>query len=448
MHLNKVCAGFRIVGTMVHGVSWNAEAVTAETIYIIDMKRKFLFMAAAATVFAAASCSKTEESGDEGNKGGESTSDEISYTVASADAFFCGVGTDESGNALNYDMYLLSLASSGVSMTSDGYSGIGAAVLIDMNTPTAGGSSMSISNGHYSKVSDSEVLDYVFYPGQLNSDDEINPTYVYYRPDERKAGRYYVVKGGSLTIGNSSNYRTISAYMDTQIGTFVFNYSSGLDITYTDITEDDDPSTGGEISLDNLSTGYAQWYGQAFDESYGTDYSDWILYIGEKGVNFDDASASFLQLELLTEASATTVIPDGTYSFVDFTTAEKLTSGSMLGGYLDEDYYCWGTWFFGETEYDYYGATSGSATIKYADGVYDIDFEMEDTSSSPSFSAAGHFKATLQYVDGTKEEETAQLSSLAKGRLHRAMLPTVRRQRISRSNALEAKALLKSYSRK
>lgn len=397
-------------------------------------------------VFAAASCSKTEESGDEGGNGGGTSTDEISYTVASADAFFCGVGTDESGNALNYDMYLLSLASSGVSMTNDGYSGIGAAVLIDMNTPTAGGSSMSISNGHYSKVSDSEVLDYVFYPGQLNSDGEINPTYVYYRPDERKAGRYYVVKGGSLTIGNSSNYRTISAYMDTEIGTFVFNYNSGLDITYTDITEDD-PSTGGDISLDNLTTGYAQWYGQAFDDSYGTDYSDWILYIGEKGVDFDDASASFLQLELLTEASATTVIPDGTYFFVDFTTAEKLTSGSMLGGYLDEDYYCWGTWFFGETEYDYYGATSGSATIKYVDGVYDIDFEMEDTSSSPSFSAAGHFKATLQYVDGTKEEETAQLlSSLSKGRLHRAILPTVRRQKLSR--ATEAKALLKSYSRK
>lgn len=412
------------------------------------MKRKFLFMAAAAMVFAAASCSKTEEIEDEGNKGGGTSADEISYTVASADAYFCGIGTDESGNALDYDMYLLSLTSSGVSMTNDGYSGIGAAVLIDMNTPTNGGNSMYISNGHYSKVSDSEALDYVFYPGQLNSNDEINPTYVYYRPDERKAGRYYIVTGGSLTIGNSSNYRTISAYMDTEIGTFVFNYNSGLDITYTDITEDDDPSTGGDISLDDFNTGYAVWCGQSLDASYGKDYSDWFLYVSDKAFDLDDLTASYLQIKLITDASATASVPGGTYSFVDFTTAEKLTPGTMLGGYLDEEYYCLGTWYFGDSDEEYYCATSGSAVIKYADGVYDIDFEMEDTSITPSFAAAGHFKATLQYLDGSKKEEEAQLTSLEKGRLHRAMLPTVRRQRLSCSNATEAKALLKSYSRK
>ena len=405
-------------------------------------------MAAAAMVFAATSCSKTEEIGDEGGNGGETSADEISYTVASAAAYFCGIGTDESGNALDYDMYYLSLTSNGVSMTNDGYSGIGAAVLIDMNTPTTGGNPMYISNGRYSKVSDSETLDYVFYLGQLNSDGEINPSYVYYRPDERKAGRYYVVTGGSLTIGNNANNRTISAYMETEIGTFVFNYNSGFDFTYTDLTEDDDPSTGGDISLDGFNTGYAVWCGQSLDASYGKDYSDWFLYVSDKAFDLDDLTASYLQIKLITDASATASVPDGTYSFVDFTTAEKLTPGTMLGGYLDAEYYCLGTWYFGDSDEEYYCATSGSAVIKYADGVYDIDFEMEDTSISPSFAAAGHFKATLQYLDGSKKEEDTQLTSLAKGRLHRAMLPTLRRQRISHGNAADAKALLKSYSRK
>lgn len=411
------------------------------------MKRKFLFLAAAAMAFAAVSCSKRENPDSDGNDAPDVY--EIRCSVASADAYFCGTGADEAGNVLDYDMYYLSLAGSGVTMTGSGYAGIGSAVLIDMNTPMTGGNPMIISDGHYSKVSESEASDYVFYLGQLNSDNTINPTYVYYRPDERTSGRYYPVNGGSLSIGTNGGNRTVSASMETEIGTFVFSYR-GADFTYTDITDDDDddnPSVGTEISLDNLTTGYAVWCGQPFDGSYGTGYSDWFLYVGAKPFSIEDVSASYLQIELITEASATTVVPDGKYSFLDFTTAESLTPGSMLGGYLDEDYYCWGTWYFGDSDEEYFGATSGSATIKYADGSYDIDFEMEDSSTSPAVAASGHFKAKLEYLDGS-EEESVQLASLSKGRLHRAMLPTVRRHRISRSGSSEVKGLLKSYSRK
>lgn len=114
------------------------------------MKRCLMIFAAAAALGGLISCDKerTPQNGDNSNQDGGDGA-ELTFEAAEAVGYFCGVGADGNGNALDYDMYLLSLQPEGVEMVESGYTGVGAAVLVDMNTPANGGNPMRILQGEY-----------------------------------------------------------------------------------------------------------------------------------------------------------------------------------------------------------------------------------------------------------------------------------------------------------
>lgn len=396
------------------------------------MKRLMVF-AAVVAAFGVLSCDKERTSRDGGNP-------ERSFDAGVAGGYFCGRGATDAGVALDYDMYLLSLQTGGVEVAENGYAGVGAAVLVDMNTPANGGNPMRILPGDYGVRGDGAADDYCFYAGGTDTDGSISPTYVYYRESSSVKGVYYPVTGGALSVKTSGSTYTITGTFVTSAGTFVFNYSGTL--AFYDSSKDDgddsdddgdDSDDGGEpvnLSLDALNQGYAYYYGQAFNVDQ-TDYADWVFYIGEGPLDLGDENASFLMLELITSEKATTSVPDGTYEYLDIS-ATTLAPFSMLCGYVDDDNYCYGTWFFGETDNDYYAATSGSAKIARDGDKYTIDLAFEDSEMNATLN--GKFTATLEYVDGTQSatESASVQSSYAKGRLNRAICPSFAKKAVSR----------------
>ncbi len=401
------------------------------------MKRSLIIFAAVAVVFGTLSCDKERVPQDGGNEA------ELVFEVGEAGGYFSGVGTDDDGKTLDYDVYLLSLQTEGVEMIESGYTGVGAAVLVDMNTPTNGGNPMRILQGEYVVYQKNMPEDYCFYLGDTDEDGNIYPTYVYYRESSKVKGVYYPVTGGAISVKTSGSTYRIAATFETSAGTFGFNYDGKLafyDISGGDDSGDDGDDTPTEevkISLDALNQGYAYYYGQAF-EGDQTDYADWVFYIGNGLVDLEDENASYLMLELITSESATTAVPDGTYEYLDIDSAEKLLPFSMLCGYVDDENYCYGTWFFGETAYDYYAATSGSAKVSRSGDNYTIDLSFADSEMNATLN--GKFTAKLEYVDGTVQttKSASVYTSYTKGCLNRAICPSFAKKGVSRKAKVPA----------
>ncbi len=406
------------------------------------MKRCLMIFAAAAALGGLISCDKerTPQNGDNSNQDGGDGA-ELTFEAAEAVGYFCGVGADGNGNALDYDMYLLSLQPEGVEMVESGYTGVGAAVLVDMNTPANGGNPMRILQGEYYSYKKNMPEDYCFYLGDTDEDGNISSSYVYYRASSKVKGVYYPVTGGSISVKTSGSSYDIVGTFETSAGTFVFNY--GGQLAFYDISDNDGDDDGGDtpteevmISLDALNQGYAYYFGQAFGADQA-DYADWVFYIGNGPLDLTDDDASFLALELITSGSATTAVPDGTYEYLDISDG-KLLPFSMLCGYLNDESYCIGTWFFGETEAEYYAATSGSAKVSRDGDNYTVDLTFEDSDMNATVS--GKFTAKLEYVDGTQPatESASVQSSYAKGRLSRAICPSFAKKGVSRKAAVPA----------
>ncbi len=313
-------------------------------------------------------------------------------TATTATAWYKGVGV-VNGKTADFDTYLLSLQSSKVEFNDNGYTGVGTAFLIDMNTPTNGGKVLRLAPGTYSLLSaDSEAEDYVFYAGSENKG-EVGVSYVYFRESEKTVGNYYPITGGSFTVetgsttANVSKY-TISGSFETPHGTFNVSYSGTP--AFADATSGDDSgddSGDGEttkIDVSGFKYGYAYHYGLAWSGITVEDYADWYVILGQKK-GFDIENDVCLYLDILTAAGYKEEIPVGKYEYIDEVSDETVAPFKLVYGDVDEDDYCYGTWYYGECvdeeegEYEYFGATDGYVTVSKADGKYHFEVNFEDS---------------------------------------------------------------------
>ncbi len=380
------------------------------------MKKTSIFVAFALAALSLVSCEKEKRDSHRGIAP-DPTPVETSWEVDLAAGYYRGRGESESGALLNYDIYNLALITSGVEMNNGGFAGIGVGVLLDMNTPSNGGDPMRLMSGNYSPYSNGmSVVDYCFYPG-VNENNVVYPSYLYYRESETKEGLYYPITGGWMSIVNTGSGYTVNASFTTIIGSFPLSYTGPIDFydnsssdSGDDSGDSGDPSTYTPIDLSGLNQGYASYEGQAWNVSTD-DYADWILYISDKAITDWDSDA-YLQLDILTSKSDILRVPDGTYNCISDVTDDTAKPFSMVAGYNDDNGYCYGTWYFGETDSDFYAPTSGSAKISGKDDDYTIDLQWVDSETKTKVSSV--INASLKYVDGTKEETTSSLSAAGK----------------------------------
>lgn len=388
------------------------------------MKKTSIIVAFALAALSLVSCEK-ETRDSHRDIAPYPTPSETSWEADLAAGYFRGRGATTSGTLLNYDVYNFALLTSGVEMNDAGFAGVGVGVLLDMNTPTNGGDPMRLMSGNYSPYSNGmSVVDYCFYPG-TNENDVVYPSYLYYRESETKEGLYYPITGGWMSIVNSGAGYTVNASFTTVIGSFPISYTGPIDFydnsssdsgdSGDDSGDSSDPSTYTTVDLSGLNQGYAYYYGQAWNVSTD-DYADWVLYISDKAIT-DFNSDSYLQLDILTSKSDITSVTDGTYNCISDVTDDTAKPFSMVAGYTDDEGYCYGTWYFGETDSEFYAPTSGSAKISSKDEDYTVDLQFEDSYSEVKVSSI--INAHLTYVDGTKEDESTT-SSLSSARTNAA----------------------------
>ncbi len=379
-----------------------------------------LFLASVLVMFSALSCEK-EGRVPHNNTEPNPEPDPVVPTVEEWDAeealgYFRGIGTDDEAGC---DIYNLVLTTSGVEVTDNGFAGVGVAVLLDMNTPSNGGDPMRLMPGNYVLFSDQlSVIDYCFYPGS-EENNEVTASYLYYRASETVPGVYYPITDGTLSISTSGAGYTIDADFVTSAGTFPINYTGPIDFSDVSSDEDgdggedgddgdeDDTSNYKKVTLTGLNQGYAYYCGQPWDVSVD-DYSDWMLYICDKQ-DIDFYSDSYLQIELFTAKADSTIVPDGTYKCLKAVTDDTVKPFTMVPGLTDADNYCIGTWYFGETDSEYYGPTSGSAVISYKDGEYKIFFQVADSYESVTITA--DITAKLEYHNDS-DGGSSQISSV------------------------------------
>lgn len=181
----------------------------------------------------------------------------------------------------------------------------------------------------------------------------------------------------------------------------------------------DEPGDGDIVNLsaEGYKYGYAVYYGQAW-QIESTDYADWVLYVSETAfdINDDDfmSSGDYAMIEVLTEKSATTAVPAGTYTCMTTGAESEFVPGALIYGMIDDDGYpAYGTWFFQGD--DLAGATGGSIDVKSVKGTaYTIDVDLVD--QDYGYSVTGSFTANLEYIDATASAAQARKakSSLSK----------------------------------
>ncbi len=436
-----------------------------------------MIFAAAAALGGLVSCDKdrTPQNGDDSNQnGGDGNGTELTFEVAEAGGYFYGVGADGNGNALDFDMYLLSLQTEGVEMIESGYTGVGAAVLVDMNTPTNGGNPMRILQGEYDVYKNGMPEDYCFYMGDTDADGNISPSYVYYRESSKVKGAYYPVTGGSISVKTSGAAYDIAATFESSAGTFVFNYNGQL--AFYDISDSDGdsakytyPENGGtpgnrstykKISFTNYNLGYQVYWGH-YQDGNGKDitgYTNWNIEL------FDSYETnSFLRLEINTKEDESEYVTAGKYEFKeespgDFTTELSLVPGALIAG-VDSDYGMYGSWFFdidnpiddAGTFYAY-RVTDGTVDVTInSDKSYTISYNLFDDYEGYTLDGVSNV-AQLEYINGLEDDEESVSHSSAKfslfsGKLKNAIYPKIRRVSGKETRTAKVPAFIKAQKR-
>ena len=198
---------------------------------------------AVAALFAA-SCERERvpqpgNGGNDNGSGGGTLPSEVTYTynnIPSADVTYVSTAYDD-GNRPLYDVYDIVLASKGVKYDDNyEFSGVGAAVVIEVNTTTNEGKVLRLDKGKY-PVSDNYKSDAMCaYPGEETSG-MMYPTYIYYCPEGSTNGNYYLVTDtkSSLNVSpNNDGSYNINATFKTEVAQFVFNYNGTPDFYYVE----------------------------------------------------------------------------------------------------------------------------------------------------------------------------------------------------------------------
>lgn len=331
-----------------------------------------------------------------------------------------------------YDMAQLSLVCGDLIETNGSYSGQGTALLLDMNISKG---ATYVQGGTY--ICNDGVEDFIFIPGSYSSAEQAYyPSYVYERNESMRTGEYYLVRDGKAVIKRNGDRYTVDASVSTNNGIYRFSY-------YGKFTDGSGSGSGGEeegdfpdIDLSALVQGQAGYYGsEVWLDSNGnvikSDYSDWMLYLVEKGVDLSDDSASMLQLDVLAKKTDVTSISTGTYNVVSAVTTENCLYFNAVAGYIDDDGYYQGCYYFDETNERYYRIEEGTIKIGKSGNNYTFGLDLKDTDHNAR--VTGNFTASLSIFDGTKEQNSESVSIVSVNSVMRRLAAPMpfRRQTVS-----------------
>lgn len=312
-----------------------------------------------------------------------------------------------------YDIFKVFLCTDNASVTENGISGKGVCLLLDMNVVI--NKDHTITPGDYGPARNDDQAG-AFLKGGQDQDGNLTGSYIYFCGNDGKPVYKYITAGNvniTYATGNNPKYQ-IQAEVIADNQEYTFNYYGFF--SYTDINpvtpgpgpdDPDDPDTGIKYDYhsDKWDHGRIEYYGQIYGNSDATGYSDWVIRIGEKNMDFDDrdhSTGAELQLEVITKDTDKDIV--GTYNvltkeFNENTIKAALTPGSALCGYIDEgdgNYY--GNWYFpADASKVYIGATKGKVTISKSGNTYSISYDFEDEFEKGKYS--GSYTGSLGYSD-------------------------------------------------
>lgn len=392
------------------------------------MKRITLISVLAFAVLSAVSCER------------ERVPSETTYTynnIPLADVIYVSTVYDENKASL-YDVYDIVLASEGVTYDDNyNFSGVGAAVVIEVNTTTNEGKVLRLDKGKYPVSNNYKSDAMCAYPGEEVSG-TMYPTYIYYCPKGSASGDYYLVTDtkSSLNVSpNGDGSYNLNATFRTDVAQFVFNYNGTPMLNYVESCNyppvagtPDKRETYHEIELSGFNEGEQAYYG------CWSDYSSWLLSFWNKN--------DFLQLGLCAPlVNSGEKIPVGNYVYRELKEGEDYVPYSLVPGDYDSDeavYY--DTWFLnGNVSYDEYGRyysygiTDGNVDVSIAeDGSYIVKYTLYDDIECYTITGTSVVQNLSYYDESSSSEDETAVSSF-QSQMRKLSRPMLRKKFSSKS---------------
>lgn len=307
-----------------------------------------------------------------------------------------------------------------------GFVGQGCAFVFDLNVPK--NSQGRIMSGTYTCSGAEE--DFVIYPGFFDEGEGLwRPSDAYIRTSSA-AAVVAPIETGSIELTTSAYSCTMKGKVTVAGKVYSLSYSgvlanfegenNGDENGENNNGNDNGGGTGGQdenklpdlnIESLNYTKGHLEYYGQPYNNS-ATGYSDFIVLMGSSNCEFTSTD-DFFMLELLTSSSYTNSLPAGTYtvasSIDDISTFKAFTVVPAYEEQQDDGYsYCMGTWLFKGN--DYYGPTSGTVEVTYANSKYTFKLNMVDSVTSSKIT--GTVTLPLEYFDYSNEVSTSSTKSV------------------------------------
>lgn len=400
---------------------------------MIEIMKKFtgniLYVAAAAFALTAVSCSRSND-------------DDYNYTLEanSAVVYYATTGSDA-----KYDIAQLSLVCGDLIENNGSYSGQGTALLLDMNITKGAKYILAGTYNCYDGVEDFE-----FIPGMYNGTDrQYFPTYVYERNSDMRVGEYYLVKSGKVFIKRDGANYTVDANVGTNNGQYHFTYYGKFTEGDTgsgdnpgggednpgggDNPGGDNPGGGGDnpggdesdptvgqfpdASLAGFKYGLAGYCGgELWLDANGNvinpnTYSDWVIILTRNADDFDDITATMIQLEIIAAPGSNDNFELGTkkYTVVDVVTSETCVPYKAVSGYVDDEGYYTSCYYFDEDNGRYYRITGGTVTISNSMNIsYDVTLDL--LADDNGAKVTGTFKSVnFTFKDYTVAEPQSRL---------------------------------------
>ncbi len=189
---------------------------------------------------------------------------------------------------------------------------------------------------------------------------------------------YIAITGGTMELIREDNgYTTVECKFTLENGKdYTFTYTGPL--TFFNRTEQGNMSNLTEdIEIKDLSQGFGIYYGDIFET--GSDM--WNLILGDDQYDIEQlyGTGNALQMAINVTNGAADYIPDGTYTVLDFNTAETLPAGTMLSGVYSPTYGgYWGCWFYNPTRQLESALQEGTLKVSREGEVYTFDIDLSD----------------------------------------------------------------------
>lgn len=151
-----------------------------------------------------------------------------------------------------------------------------------------------------------------------------------------------------------------------------------------------------------LTKGELWFFGDIYETGFSNNFT---VCIASSGINIEDLTGDgeYMYLEFNTDLTVNNSIPSGTYE-VNF----KYEAGTMVPGYVDDDGFPWGTWYFGKTEND---VVSGIVVVSSINNIYTIVYNFVDYYGN---NISGTFTGPLTYFDYEKKSAPQFVSNKMK----------------------------------